>query len=92
LYTVSSFSLQSTLQSHRLLGGGNRTRVFDGATSSGNNELRQCPAGVAALWLQLQDTDEHELARIGTIIEEWPALPEHIKLAVEALCRPVPVR
>jgi hypothetical protein len=47
---------------------------------------------VAALWLQSPDTNGHELARIGTIIEAWPALPEHIKLAVEALCRQVRVR
>jgi len=42
-------------------------------------------------WLQSQDTDEHDLARIGTIIEAWPTLPEHIKLTIETLCRQVRV-
>ena len=37
-------------------------------------------------WLQSDDIDPHELTRIGKIVEAWPTLPEHIQLAVEALC------
>ena len=54
-------------------------------------------SGVASDWMATaettwcgmtseQDSDEHEMALIGRIIEVWPSLPEHIKLAVEALC------
>lgn len=50
-----------------------------------SNSLGQCPFCMAALWQQSPDVDEHDLARIGRVIEAWSSLPEHIKLAIEAL-------
>ncbi len=67
-------------------GGGNRIRVSDDVTNNNGNCLGQCTQYVAALWLHSPDSDEHDVARVGRIIEAWPSLPDHIKLVVEALC------
>lgn len=74
-------------QSVQIGGGGNRTRVLGDATSIADSKLHQPPGQMAALWLQLEVVKEHDMARLGTIINAWPTLPEHIRLAVESLCR-----
>ncbi len=66
-------------------GGGDRTRVLNCISLDKNRDIDHCMPELAALWLQLSDIDEHELARIVTICESWSSLPDQIKLAIESL-------
>lgn len=68
-------------------GGGDRTRVSSDVTTLNDNDLRQRIRRLAALWLQSGVSDEHDLARIVVIAEAWTALPEIIKLEIEACSR-----
>lgn len=54
------------------------------------NDLEERPSPLAADWQRNQVSDRHPESandpRLMRLIETWHRLPEHVQLAIEALC------
>jgi len=68
-------------------GGADRTRVSTDGIALGSKNLRQRIVRLAAIWLQLAVSNEHELARMVTVSDNWASLSDSEKIEIESVSK-----